>query len=215
MTIFGRNTARGRLRRATRESLAIPAFSSPVDCTPWVIGGVWPAELNPITAETAAIAKYLEADLRRIVDSANEQLSWIREAGLPEPVRQAEEARVINGARGFALRRVESSVRHLHAAEPDPAGEDRPEVVDVVTATEEPAEQNPDSTRRGRHAAIETDQDEKPVEPTDSAQTRPPTPQATPADFQAIASGLDDPAEPPRWLPISTESGRSMPFRPT
>ena len=60
-------TARQRLRRATRESLTIPAFSSPVDCTPWVTGGLWPAELSPATDETATLAKYLKDDLQRIL----------------------------------------------------------------------------------------------------------------------------------------------------
>ena len=113
MAIFGRNTARQRLRRATRESLKIPAFSAPVDCTPWVTGGLWPAELSTVTADTAPLVKYLKADLQKIVNSANEELLGIRRAGLADAVRQAEEARVINAARAFAVRRVESTVRHL------------------------------------------------------------------------------------------------------
>jgi hypothetical protein len=114
VAIFGRNTARQRLRRAAQESLKIPAFRSPVDCTPWVTGGLWPAELSTLTAETAPLVKYLKADLQRIVNSANEELRSIRCAGLIDSTRQAEEARVINDARAFALRRVESTVRHLH-----------------------------------------------------------------------------------------------------
>ena len=114
MAIFGRNTARQRLRRAAQESLKIPAFRSPVDCTPWVTGGLWPAELSTVTAETAPLVKYLKADLQRIVNSANEELKSIRCAGLTDSTRQAEEARVINDAREFAVRRVESTVRHLH-----------------------------------------------------------------------------------------------------
>jgi Family of unknown function (DUF5631)/Family of unknown function (DUF5632) len=118
VAIFGRNTARQRLRRATRESLKIPAFSSPVDCTPWVTGGLWPAELSTVTAETAPLVKYLKADLQKIVNSANEELSSIRRGGLADPVRLAEEARVIKGARAFAVRRVESTVRHLRNMTP-------------------------------------------------------------------------------------------------
>jgi Family of unknown function (DUF5631)/Family of unknown function (DUF5632) len=114
VAIFGRNTARQRLRRAAQESLKIPAFRSPVDCTPWVTGGLWPAELSTVTAETAPLVKYLKADLQRIVNSANEELKSIRCAGLIDSTRQAEEARVINDARAFARRRVESTVRHLH-----------------------------------------------------------------------------------------------------
>lgn len=113
MAIFGRNTARQRLRRATQESLKIPAFSSPVDCTAWVTGGLWPDELSTVTDETAPLVKYLKADLQRIVDSANEELGVIRRAQMADPIRQTEEARVVNGARAFAARRVESTVRHL------------------------------------------------------------------------------------------------------
>jgi hypothetical protein len=78
-----------------------------------VTGGLWPAELSTVTAETAPLVKYLKADLQKIVNSANEELSGIRRAGLDDPVRLAEEARVIKGARAFAVRRVESTVRHL------------------------------------------------------------------------------------------------------
>jgi Family of unknown function (DUF5631)/Family of unknown function (DUF5632) len=116
VAIFGRNTARQRLRRATRESLSIPTFSSPVDCTPWVIGGLWPAELSTASAETATLAEYLNADLRRIASSANDELRIIRRAGMADSARQAEEARVINEARGRAERRVESTVRQLRNA---------------------------------------------------------------------------------------------------
>ncbi|MGB8209495.1 MAG: hypothetical protein WCF69_18200, partial [Mycobacterium sp.] len=118
MAIFGRNTARQRLRRATRESLKIPTFHAPVDCTPWVTGGLWPAELSTVTTETAPFVKYLRADLQKIVNSANEELLGIRRAGLADPIRQAEEARVINAARAFAVRRVESTVRQLRDMPP-------------------------------------------------------------------------------------------------
>ncbi|MGO9156439.1 DUF5631 domain-containing protein [Mycobacterium sp.] len=116
MAIFGRKAARQRLRRATRESLTIPTFSSPVDCTPWVIGGLWPAELSTASAETATLAEYLNADLRRIASSANDELRIIRRAGMADLARQEEEARVINEARGRAEGRVESTVRQLRTA---------------------------------------------------------------------------------------------------
>lgn len=109
-------TARQRLRRATRESLAIPAFSSPIDCTPWVTGGLWPAELSTITAETATLAEYLKADLQRIANSANDELKVLKRAGMTDPARQAAEARVIDEARARAVRRVESTIRYLHSA---------------------------------------------------------------------------------------------------
>jgi len=91
----------------------VPTFDTPADCTPWVIGGLWPVELATVTPETAAVADYLQNDLRRIADSANERIKGLWHAGLPEDVRRAEEARIINVARAFAVLRVESTVRQL------------------------------------------------------------------------------------------------------
>jgi hypothetical protein len=113
VAIFGRKTARQRMKRATQQALSIPTFPTPADCTPLVLGGLWPAELRRLTSETASLAEHLDRDLQRIASSANEKLRAISEAGLIEPVRQAEEARVINVARAFAVLRVESTVRHL------------------------------------------------------------------------------------------------------
>jgi hypothetical protein len=90
------------------------------------MGGLWPAELLTVTAQTAPLVKYLKADLQRIVDSANDELTGIRRAGMAEPIRQAEEARVINGARAFAARRVESTVRHLRRVTEGFPAEHRP-----------------------------------------------------------------------------------------
>jgi hypothetical protein len=123
VAIFGRITARQRLRRATRESLAIPTFSAPVDCTPWVTGGLWPAELSACTAETATLAEYLKADLQRITTSANDELKIIKRAGMPDSVRQAAEVGVIEEARAQAVRLVESTLRQLHAANAVPHAE--------------------------------------------------------------------------------------------
>jgi hypothetical protein len=114
VAIFGRNSARQRLRRAAEESLKFSAFSTTVDCTPWVTGGLWPAELSTVTAHTAPLVKHLKADLQRIVDAANEELQGIRRAGLSEGERQSKEDGVISDARAFAVKRVESTVRHLH-----------------------------------------------------------------------------------------------------
>ncbi|HET7074951.1 MAG TPA: DUF5631 domain-containing protein [Mycobacterium sp.] len=123
MAIFGRMSARQRLRRATRESLAIPTFNAPVDCTPWVTGGLWPAELSTCTAETATLAEYLKADLQRITTSANDELKIIKRAGMPDSVRLAAEVGVIEEARAQAVRRVESTLRQLHAAKAEPQAE--------------------------------------------------------------------------------------------
>ena len=113
MAIFGRKTARQRLRRATRESLEIPTFSSPVDCTPWVIGGLWPVELSTDGDEKASLAEFLEMDLQRITSSANEELRLLKRAGMTASARHAEEARIIDAARARAVRRVESTLRQL------------------------------------------------------------------------------------------------------
>jgi Family of unknown function (DUF5631)/Family of unknown function (DUF5632) len=115
VAIFGRMAARQRLRRAAQESLAIPTFSPRIDCTPWVIGGLWPAELSVATGETATLAEYLKVDLHRISNSANDELKMIRRAGLAGAARQAAEARVINEARARAEQRVRSTVRQLRA----------------------------------------------------------------------------------------------------
>ncbi|MGE2818001.1 hypothetical protein ACQI5H_23090 [Mycobacterium heidelbergense] len=61
-----------------------------------------------------SIAEYLRSDLRRIVDTANNRLSSIQRAGLPASTRDEMQAQVIERARALAIRRVESTVRHLH-----------------------------------------------------------------------------------------------------
>jgi hypothetical protein len=110
---FGRNSARQRLRRATSHALSVPTFDTPADCTPWVIGGLWPAELETVTPRTAIIAEYLKNDLQRIANSANVRIRALRYAGFADDARRAEEARIINVARAFAVLRVESTVRQL------------------------------------------------------------------------------------------------------
>lgn len=101
------------MKRATQQALSVPAFRTPADCTPWVLGGLWPTELSAITPETATLAEYLRNDLQRIAKSANEKLRVISESGLEGQARQAEESRVVNVARAFAVLRVESTVRQL------------------------------------------------------------------------------------------------------
>ena len=93
----------------------MPTFDTPADCTPWVIGGLWPKELETVTPQTAMIAEYLKNDLQRIASSANERIHNLRYAGLADDARRAEEARIINVARAFAILRVESTVRQLHS----------------------------------------------------------------------------------------------------
>ncbi|MBV9722910.1 MAG: DUF5631 domain-containing protein [Mycobacterium sp.] len=207
MAIFGRNTARQRLRRATRESLKIPAFSSPVDCTPWVTGGLWPAELSTVTPETAPLVKYLRADLQRIVNSANEELVSIRRSGLADANRQSEEARVIDDARAFAVRRVESTVRHLREVTSELRAEYRPGngVEDTEktrrfrvlprTATEadvpaKSAAQQPSelSEQNCRRAAVVDDQYDSPTELMEVVEQRAPTAEPPPT-AEAVEPG--------------------------
>ena len=74
---------------------------------------MWPAELETVTPRTAMIAEYLKNDLQRIANSANERIRALRHSGLADDTRGAEEARIINVARAFAVLRVESTVRQL------------------------------------------------------------------------------------------------------
>ena len=150
MAIFGRVTARQRLRRATRESLAIPVFSSAVDCTPWVTGGLWPAEFSTITAETATLAEYLKADLQRISNSANDELKIIKRVGIADSARQAAEARVIDEARARAVRRVESTIRHLQTVKAEAPADVQPTVDAPTDAAPEPQE----STQSERNTPV-------------------------------------------------------------
>ncbi|WP_205877580.1 hypothetical protein [Mycobacterium camsae] len=113
MGILDRISARQRLRRATQESLSIPTFSAPIDCTPWVIGGLCPEEFSPASSETATLAECLKVDLQRIAGSANDALHAVGRAGMEYVARREAEARVIDEARDRAVRRVESTVRQL------------------------------------------------------------------------------------------------------
>ena len=159
MAIFGRIMARRRLRRATREAMAIPAFSSPADCTPWVIGGLWPAELATTRPENAAFAEHLTIDLERIARSANNELTFLMRAGLPEPVREAEQAKIVDDARARAVRRVALTVRELRAAKPGvavrPPGLDTTRVMPAVRDAPPGPEPERPGRRGGRHRAVE------------------------------------------------------------
>ncbi|MCA2359513.1 DUF5631 domain-containing protein [Mycobacterium intracellulare] len=200
MAIFGRMTARQRLRRATRESLAIPAFSAPVDCTPWVTGGLWPAELSTVTAETATLAEYLKADLQRIANGANDQLKMLKRAGMTDPARQAAEARVIEEARGRAVRRVESTIRYLHtvqsgaqppaAAPPTLEGPgadlERTQVLPAVREVDDVAEPPPPPPR-WRPRPAEPVESVEPVAPAEPVEPEAGEPEATHAEEPAAA----------------------------
>jgi hypothetical protein len=160
------------MKRATQQALSVPTFRTPQDCTPQVLGGLWPAELHRVTAETASVAEYLDRDLRRIASSANEKLRAISEAGLPPEAREAEEARVINVARAFAVLRAESTIRQLRreplgfspeylslGPAPDPPTQ-------IVPRTEEPTRAAPRPEPAPRHAAWPRDEPAEPRVPT-------------------------------------------------
>jgi hypothetical protein len=122
VAIFGRKSTR-LLRRATHESLRIPVFSSPIDCTPWVLGGVWPAEFSVISAETAGLAEDLRSDLQRIAADANTELKILSRERGSDSIQRADALRLIDNARVRAVRRVELAVRHLHTVRDErPAG---------------------------------------------------------------------------------------------
>lgn len=193
-------TARQRLRRATRESLAIPAFSAPIDCTPWVTGGLWPAELSTVTAETATLADYLKADLQRIANGANDQLKMLKRAGMTDPARQAAEARVIEEARGRAVRRVESTIRYLHTvqsgAQPPAAAPpalegpgadlERTQVLPAVREVDDVAEPPPPPPR-WRPRPAEPVESVEPVAPAEPVEPEAGEPEATHAEEPAAA----------------------------
>jgi hypothetical protein len=102
-----------------------------------VIGGLWPAELSTITAETTALAEHLKADLERIASGANVEVRTIRRAGMADSSRQATEARVIDEARDRAVRRIESTVRQLHnIPRPKPTEDPRPRVAESLRGTD-------------------------------------------------------------------------------
>jgi Family of unknown function (DUF5631)/Family of unknown function (DUF5632) len=144
------------MRRATQQALAVPTFRGPEDCSAWVLGGLWPAELAQVNSGNAAVAEYLKNDLQRIADSANYKLRVINEAGLPDPQRLAEQNRVINVARAFAVLRVESTVRHLRNESLGFAQELR----SLRVADEDP-------TRVARAQAPKPPQPSRPLEPAD------------------------------------------------
>jgi hypothetical protein len=139
VAIFGRNTARQRLKRATQRALSAPTFDSPPDCTPWVIGGLWPPELATVTPATTVVAEHLKNDLQRIADSANERLRELRHADLPDFARRAEEVRIIDVARSYAVSRVESTIRQLRSTADDfDTDPSMPIVIPDVEAVPEP-----------------------------------------------------------------------------
>jgi hypothetical protein len=138
VAIFSRITSRRRLREVTlsSHSTAVSSLSDVEDSTSWVIGGLWPVELSQVTAENVTTAELLKADLRRIVRSANAELTRIRKMNPPGPARRAQQIRAIESARNFAIQRVESTMRQLpRPADKFPAGKSQPATEDIETST--------------------------------------------------------------------------------
>lgn len=130
--------------------MSVPTFTAPLDCTPWVIGGLWPTDLPSTSPETATLAQYLKLDLQRIASSANEDLRAIGRAGMAYPARRAAEARAIDDARALAVRRVESTMRQLrqmgqHTGPGFAADMDKTQVLPAVR--DEPARPDMDKTQ--------------------------------------------------------------------
>jgi hypothetical protein len=117
-----------------------------------VLDGLWPAELSETTAQTATLAEYLNADLHRIVTTANQRLKAINQAQMADPVRRAETQRVLGLARAFAARRVESTVRQIRTGKPQLRAEARDAAgatMVLARVTEQPAVEPPPPTEPG------------------------------------------------------------------
>jgi hypothetical protein len=169
------------------------------------------------TAETATLAKYLNADLERITSSANDELKIIRRAGMADSARQVEEARVINEARARAVRRVESTVRQLRTAaaggrvrsprhaDDDLAGADIDETqVIPVVAMVEPAFDAPEMTENRHHEALVVDYDDEPEAAV--AEDRDPAVGATVTAPQTEATRAPEVPEVPETTAAEAES---------
>jgi hypothetical protein len=164
-----------------------------MDCTPWVTGGLWPAELSTTTGETAALADYLRADLQRITRSANDELKVIKRAGMTDSAREAREARVIDEARARAERRVESTLRHVRTMKAEMlAGHRRPQVTKrFVRRDIHETQVIPAITDVEPAAAAPTDAAPEPQESTESDRHQ--TQVAPPVPVTPLADDHDDP----------------------
>lgn len=125
----------------------MPTFSAPLDCTPWVIGGLWPEELSPARAETATLAEYLKVDLQRIARNANDDLREIARGGMDYLARREAEARVIDEARDRAVRRVESTTRQLRQMSQHPLPNAMSSPLGVDGTADQDSRQVPPATR--------------------------------------------------------------------
>lgn len=200
MALFERMTARRRLRKAARASLAIPVFSPDSDCTPWVIGGLWPAELSTPTDETLALANDLRADLQCIVAHANDELRQLGHRTLDDARRHAQQAEIIEQARTRAVRRVEATLRQINTS----------------NAAVAPADSSPHRAAGSPHAPVHQTATSTPTPSTVPADTTDQTHHAG-ADRQTGSSFATKPHLPqPQWNRIDdTMSGSGQPAAET
>lgn len=104
------------------------------------------------------LADYLNADLRRIADSANEKLYAISRSELSGEARQAAETRVITAAREFAKLRVESTVRQLR----ERAGQPVIAPVEVTESASDAVNAEPAEARVESAAHVEPEAEPEP-----------------------------------------------------
>ncbi|AFS12022.1 Hypothetical protein MIP_00052 [Mycobacterium intracellulare subsp. intracellulare MTCC 9506] len=174
--------------------------------------------MSTVTAETATLAEYLKADLQRIANGANDQLKMLKRAGMTDPARQAAEARVIEEARGRAVRRVESTIRYLHtvqsgaqppaAAPPTLEGPgadlDRTQVLPAVREVDDVAEPPPPPPR-WRPRPAEPVESVEPVEPAEPVEPEAGEPEATHAEEPAAAPDVSH-LEETQVIPVVSEA---------
>jgi hypothetical protein len=154
------------------------------------------------------LAEHLKADLQRIASTANDELKIIRRAGRSDSGLHAAEARVIDEARARAVRRVESTIRHLRtltgrgpAAYPRPnvgqgfvgADMEKTQVIPAVAAAEPPVDV-PEPTGTGRHAVSAVGDDDEPEQLQDprAADAVEPAPAPQPRAAEAPTDATTD-----------------------
>lgn len=107
------------MRQSAERALAATTSSTgPVDHSAWILDGLWPPDLQPVTAETAVVAEQLDQGLRGIVGGANERMWELKRANPGGGGFGVEELRVLNVARARAVLLVEQVVRQLRREPP-------------------------------------------------------------------------------------------------
>lgn len=120
--LVGWLSSRRRLRRSTERALA-EARIDPAphtvqdarDCRAQVLQGLWPPEFSVANPGTEVLADHLRLDLKKIAENANERIRKLPASGWHGEALRAEEARLVEVARTFAVQRVESTLRQLRS----------------------------------------------------------------------------------------------------